>query len=131
MPARRSGHPFVVLVVDDHEDTREMYVQFLEAVGHTARAATTCADALSQVREGDIDAVLLDRRLPDGDGAEVCRTLKADAKTRAMPVIVLSGRKEDDPIGADAYLMKPVVPDEVVGVLTRLLESKDGGAAPR
>ena len=127
MPARRSG-PFVVLVVDDHEDTREMYTQFLEAMGHTALAATTCAEALTRVRGGDVDAVLLDRRLPDGDGAEVCRALKADVKTRTVPVVVLSGRKEDDPIGADAYLMKPVVPDEVVGVLERLLA--DGGAKP-
>src|SRR5687767_22537 len=128
MPARRPGRAFVVLVVDDHEDTREMYVQFLEAVGHTAVSATTCADALARVRADEVDAVLLDRRLPDGDGAEVCRTLKADARTRAVPVVVLSGRKEEEPIGADAYLMKPVVPDEVVGVLERLLARRDGGA---
>ena len=117
----------VVLVVDDHEDTREMYVQFLEAVGHVVRSATTCADALAEVRAGGIDAILLDRRLPDGDGGEVCRQLKADPRTRALPVIMLSGRVAEDTIGADAYLMKPVVPDDVFRVLERLIAKRDGG----
>jgi len=111
----------VILVVDDHEDTREMYVQFLEAVGHTPFVATTCADALSRIRQGGIDAIVLDRRLPDGDGAEVCRTLKADARTRALPVIVISGRAEDSAFGADAYLIKPVVPEDLLTVLDRLI----------
>src|SRR5437762_12600075 len=105
---RPRGRTPVVLVVDDHDDTREMYVQCLEAVGHVPRSATTCADALAQARAGGIDAIILDRRLPDGDGADVCRTLRSDPRTRALPVIVLSGRAQDGPVDADAYLIKPV-----------------------
>ncbi|MBM3221758.1 MAG: response regulator transcription factor [Candidatus Rokubacteria bacterium] len=70
---------------------------------------------------GGIDAIILDRRLPDGDGAEVCRTLKADAGTRALPVIVISGRAEDSSVGADAYFIKPVIPGDLLAVLDRLI----------
>jgi CheY-like chemotaxis protein len=118
----------VVLVVDDHEDTRLMYVQFLEAMGLKAVQATTCAETLTKARRGDIDAVVLDRRLPDGDGGQVCRQLKTDPKTRALPVIVLSGRPQDESIGADAYLMKPVVPDDLLKEVQRLVARRDGSA---
>jgi CheY-like chemotaxis protein len=113
----------VVLIVDDHEDTREMYVEFLAAMGHAPRAARTCAEALALVASAALDAIVLDRRLPDGDGADVCRTLKADARTRVIPVVMLSGRVEEGVSGADAYLMKPVMPDDLFKVLQRLLAS--------
>ena len=105
-----------------------MYAQFLEAVGHTSRTATTCADALVQAAAGGVDAIILDRRLPDGDGADVCRTLKSDPVTRALPVIVLSGRAADGSVDADAYLVKPVVPEDLLQVLDRLLNRPEGGA---
>lgn len=118
----------MVLVVDDHEDTRDMYVQFLDAVGYASRSATTCAEALAQARAGGIDAIILDRRLPDGDGVEVCRTIRSDARTRALPVIVLSGRAADGAVDADAYLMKPVVPEDLLQVLDRVLAGRGRGA---
>lgn len=101
-----------------------MYVQFLEVMGHTPRAATTCADALAQVRAGGIDAIVLDRRLPDGDGIDVCRALRGDPGTRAMPIIVLSGRAADEVTDADAYLLKPVSPDLLLETLDRLLAAR-------
>ena len=104
-----------------------MYVQFLDAMGYVSRSATTCADALAQARAGGIDAIILDRRLPDGDGVEVCRTLKTDARMRALPVIVLSGRAADGAVDADAYLVKPVVPEDLLQVLDRLLERREPG----
>jgi DNA-binding response OmpR family regulator len=121
-----SSRKSVVLIVDDHEDTRELYVQFFEVMGYAAREATTCTDALAQIRSGGIDAIILDRRLPDGDGADVCRALKHDPHTRGVPVIVLSGRVEEAPLGADAYLMKPVTPDDVLKRLEPLLEKRRG-----
>ena len=122
----------VVLIVDDHADTREMYTQFLRAMGFDTLEATTCAEALAKARSGEVAAVVLDRRLPDGDGVEVCRGLKTDARTRHLPVIVLSGRQQDGASGADVYLVKPVVPDVLCGELERLLASgRDGASAAR
>jgi CheY-like chemotaxis protein len=111
----------VILVVDDHEDTRQMYVQFLDAMGYETREAASCEEALRLAASDGIHAVVLDRRLPDGDGNSVCRALKADPRTRALPVIVLSGRERDGAIPADAYLVKPVTPDRLVDEIERLL----------
>jgi CheY-like chemotaxis protein len=111
----------VVLVVDDHPDTREMYVEFLAAMGLETLEATTCAEALARVAASRIDAVVLDRRLPDGDGSEVCEALRKDSRTRSLPIIVLSGKEKDGAIPADAYLLKPVVPEALFAELSRLL----------
>jgi CheY-like chemotaxis protein len=126
---RGPGNRSVVLIVDDHEDTRELYSQFLDAVGFGVIEATTCAEALAKARIAGIDAIVLDRRLPDGDGMDVCRTLRSDPKTRALPIIVLSGREKQDDIEADLYLLKPVVPDVLVSELERLI-ARDDSAQP-
>jgi CheY-like chemotaxis protein len=118
---RGPGRTRVVLVVDDHDDTRQMYVHFLEAMGVRTVEATTCAEAVARSKAGGVDAVVLDRRLEDGDGAEVCRVLKSDPRTRAMPVVVLSGRAQDGFVDADAYLLKPVLPERLLEELERLI----------
>lgn len=123
---RMPGHRSVVLIVDDHEDTRELYSQFLDTVGFGVIEATTCAEALDKARSAGIDAIVLDRRLPDGDGVDVCRALRSDPRTRALPIIVLSGREKQDGIEADLYLLKPVVPDVLVSELERLIARRDG-----
>ena len=118
-------HPApVVLVVDDHADTREMYATFLASLGLETVEATTCAEALAAVPSRGIDVVVLDRRLPDGDGADVARALKADARTRGIGVIVLSGQPASDASAADTYLMKPVVPDVLYDEIKRLLAGR-------
>lgn len=119
--------PPVVLIVDDHADTRDMYAQFLQAMGLETQEASTCAEVFAMTARDGIDAIVLDRRLPDGDGAEVCRGLKSDPHTRALPIVVLSGREHDGTTGADAYLMKPVSPDHLFSELQRLLARRDGG----
>ena len=114
----------VVLLVDDHPDTREMYVEFLNAMGLQTLEATTCAEALTLVESSRVDAVVLDRRLPDGDGGQVCQALRRDPRTRTLPIIVLSGKEKDGAIPADAYLMKPVVPDVLFSEITRLIAAR-------
>jgi DNA-binding response OmpR family regulator len=123
---RMPGHRSVVLIVDDHEDTRDLYSQFLDAVGFGVVEATTCAEALATARTARVDAIVLDRRLPDGDGGDVCRALRSDPRTRALPIIVLSGREQQDGIEADLYFLKPVVPDVLVTELERLIARGDG-----
>jgi CheY-like chemotaxis protein len=122
----KSGPPHstpVVLVVDDHADTREMYTTFLATMGLVTLEATTCAEALARVATAAVDVLVLDRRLPDGDGAEVVRALRADARTRAVPIIILSGHPHEGTTGVDVYLVKPVAPDILYAEITRLLEA--------
>ena len=122
---RSPGGTRVVLVVDDHDDTRQMYVHFFEAMGVRTVEATTCSEALAKTRSGGLDAVVLDRRLSDGDGAEVCRALKRDPSTQALPIVVLSGRAPDGSVEADAYLVKPVLPERLLEELERLFTRRD------
>jgi DNA-binding response OmpR family regulator len=122
MTRARRGDTRVVLLVDDHADTREMYAQFLQAMGIETRHATTCRDALDTAVSESVDAVVLDRGLPDGDGIEVCRRLRDDPRTRRVPIIVLSGRVNDGGLDADAYLLKPVIPETLLNELLRLLK---------
>ena len=113
----------VVLLVDDHRDTREMYAEYLRAVaGLETRHASTCTEAVDIAARATVDAVVLDRGLPDGDGGEVCRRLRDDPRTREVPIIVLSGRSDDGSLAADAYLLKPVVPETLLAELVRLLK---------
>jgi two-component system response regulator PilR (NtrC family) len=114
----------VILVVDDHADTREMYATFLGAMGLDTVGAATCAEALACVGRMPIDALVLDRRLPDGDGHDVVRALRSDVRTRELPIIVLSGDPASASINADAYLLKPIVPDILYAELKRLLAAR-------
>jgi two-component system OmpR family response regulator len=111
----------VVLVVDDHDDTREMYVEYLDAMGVRTVEAKSCAEALAKAKSMAVDAVVLDRKLPDGDGLTVCRTLKSDGATSRLAVIVLSGQAQDGAVDADAYLMKPIDPDLLLREIQRLV----------
>lgn len=111
----------VVLVVDDHRDTREMYTEYLEAMGVKTVEATSCAEALTKVKGGAIDAVVLDRKLPDGDGLQICPALQSSTAGRHLPVIVLSGQAQEGRVEADAYLMKPVDPDLLLREIKRLV----------
>lgn len=111
-----------ILVVEDEEDVSS----FLRFVLENEDYRVVTAGSLAEARErlGALSApsaVLLDRGLPDGDGLEICRDLKAGGK--APPVIVLSARKDPEELkegisaGADDYIVKPF---EFMNVLDRL-----------
>ena len=111
-----------VLLVEDHDDTRSMYRQFLEALGFDVIEAATCAETLAQATSHRVDVVVLDRGLVDGDGLDACRALRADPRTKGLRIIVLSGHPESETIDdADAYLLKPVVPDVLAVEIERAL----------
>jgi len=120
----------VVLVVDDAPEN----IQVLSAIlkpSYKVKAATSGERALKIARsDKPPDLILLDIMMPEMDGYEVCRQLKADEKTRTIPVIFVTGMSDDAEqqkglaLGAAAYLTKPVDPDEVLAlsrkaVLTR------------
>lgn len=102
-----------ILLVEDDPDIRITLEQNLEDAGYVVCAAETAEDALRLAQASIPDLVLLDLMLPDRPGSEVCRTLRADPTTRAVPVIMVTARSsEDDRIagfeqGADDYIGKP------------------------
>jgi PAS domain S-box-containing protein len=129
--------PVSVLYVDDDAENRHTLTYFLEREGFRTREAATGAEALRLLADKP-DAIILDVGLPDMDGFEVCRRIKAHPATAGIPVLHVSGRyvgSEDRSHGldegADAYLTKPVEPREVVATLRALLRVRAAEEAAR
>ena len=102
-----------VLVVEDEPAQREVLVYNLEAEGFDVAKAETGDEALVLVQEAQPDVIILDWMLPGVSGIEICRRLKSNSATRAIPVIMLTARSEEaDRVrgletGADDYVVKP------------------------
>ncbi|MFT9144583.1 MAG: response regulator, partial [Acetobacter orientalis] len=102
-----------ILVVEDDPALSRLICYNLEKQGYEVRLATEGQAALDQVARRMPDLVLLDWMLPGVSGIEVCRRLREQAKTRTLPIIMLSARgQETDSVrgldtGADDYLVKP------------------------
>ena len=127
-----------ILLVEDERSIAEPFAKILRREGFEPVLAGTAAEALQRARDSSPDLVLLDLTLPDGDGRDVCRTLRAESP---VPVIMVTARgTETDRIvglelGADDYVVKPFSAAEVVAriraVLRRVRASgADAPAAP-
>ena len=121
-----TGHEAVVLLVDDDEAKRYLMRTWLHRAGHTVIEAGTGKEALEKA--GSAELVLLDVNLPDMLGYEVCRQIKADPATAAIPVIQISAtavqvsdRARGLTQGADAYLTDPSEPEELLAVVLAAL----------
>ena len=116
-----------VLVVEDEPDIRKLVVLHLERDGFECRVAGTGADALREVAARPPDLVVLDVMLPGLDGFEVCRRIRADADSAAVPVIMLTAKADEVDrivgleLGADDYLVKPFSPKELVARVRAVL----------
>ena len=109
-----------VLVVEDEADVAEMIRYNLGKEGYDVRLSANGADALRQAKEARPDVILLDIMVPQLNGWEICRRLKQDRDTQAIPVIMVTGRVEEGDkvlgfeMGADDYVTKPFSPRELV-----------------
>ena len=116
-PRRSAGR---VLVVEDERDVAELLRYNLAKDGYDVVVAATGAEAVKQAHEAHPDVVLLDIMVPQLNGWEICRRLKQDAETRAIPVIMVTGRVEEGDkvlgfeVGADDYVTKPFSPRELL-----------------
>lgn len=105
-----------ILIVEDEEDVVELVKYNLEKEGYLTQVAVTGKEAVEKARSGVPDLILLDLMLPEVDGLEVCRLLKADASTSAIPIIMLTAKGTEADIvaglemGADDYITKPFSP---------------------
>jgi two-component system alkaline phosphatase synthesis response regulator PhoP len=109
-----------ILVAEDERDVAELIRYTLDREGFEVVVATNGAEALRQARDSRPDLVLLDLMLPQVNGWELCRRLKQDPATRALPVIMLTARSEEGDkvlgfeLGADDYVTKPFSTRELV-----------------
>ncbi len=109
-----------VLVVEDEADVAEMIRYNLGKEGYDVRLSGNGPDALRQAKDARPDVILLDIMVPQLNGWEICRRLKQDRETQAIPVIMVTGRVEEGDkvlgfeMGADDYVTKPFSPRELV-----------------
>ncbi|MGV3519078.1 response regulator [Luteitalea sp.] len=127
----------VILNVNDDEATRYILSRSLRLVGYEVREASSGLEALALARDAP-RLIILDVKLPDVDGYEVCRRLKADPRTAAIPVLqtsatfVSAARKAEGlDSGADGYLVQPVEPAELVATVRALLRAQEAEAGLR
>ena len=116
-----------ILIVEDDRDIAELLQRYLTRAGHVTDALGDGGEALAFVRARVPDLVILDLMLPGVDGLEVCRTLRREPETRAIPIIMLTARTEESDrvvgleLGADDYVTKPFSPSELVARVGALL----------
>jgi CheY-like chemotaxis protein len=122
-----------VLVVEDHAPARYVRTRILERAGFGVRQAESAADAVLRAPEASL--ILLDVSLPDGDGFGVCEQVKKD--TPGIPVVMITSvyrtaqaRRDAFAAGADAFLLEPVEPQQLVRVVERLVRREPGDAGP-
>src|SRR5262245_36453885 len=108
------------LVVEDETDVAELIRYHLSREGYEVSVVASGTEALRVARETVPDLILLDIMIPQLNGWEICRRIKQEPETRAIPVIMVTGRAEEGDkvlgfeMGADDYVTKPFSPRELV-----------------
>jgi two-component system alkaline phosphatase synthesis response regulator PhoP len=119
-----------VLAVEDEEDILELVRYNLEKEGYRVTGVVSGEEALRHARSRPPDLIVLDLMLPGMDGLTVCRELKQDAKTRDLPIIILTAKGEEADIvaglelGADDYVTKPFSPRVLLARLRAVLRRR-------
>jgi two-component system, OmpR family, phosphate regulon response regulator OmpR len=122
-----------ILLVDDDLRLGRMVADYLAASGYAVQQVTTLAQARQSVARARPVLLVLDLMLPDGDGLDLCRSLRAEPRHADLPVLMLSARGEPSDrivgleLGADDYLAKPFEPRELLARIKALLRRQ---AAP-
>ena len=120
-----------ILVVDDNVDNASLMSQLLESRGYSVRVSHSAPDAEREIHAHVPDLILLDVIMPGKSGYDLCRDLKAEATTRLVPVVMITGLTDrDDKIrgieaGADDFLNKPIFPEELFARVRSLLKLKE------
>ena len=122
-----SGRRPLILIVDDMADIRDLYSVYLSKEGFHPECATNGFEALSKATVMGPDVIVMDLNLPELDGWEATRRLKANDLTRAIPVIALTGlsiaqsKAAALEAGCDGFLTKPCYPDTLADEIRRVL----------
>ena len=116
-----------LLLIDDDARLTAMLGDYLRGAGLSVEATASLGEGRARIAAQSFDAVVLDLMLPDGDGLDLCRELRADPRTRQLPLLMLTARAEPLDrvlgleLGADDYLPKPFEPRELLARIKALL----------
>ena len=116
-----------ILVVEDDRDIGDLVTRYLEKADYVVELLSSGREALRALTERPPDLLILDLMLPQVDGLEICRAVRASEHTAAIPIIMLTARAEESErivgleLGADDYIAKPFSPSELVARVRALL----------
>ena len=128
--------PTRILIVEDDPDIAALVARYLEKAGFVTERAASGREALKAIAAKAPGLLVLDLMLPHVDGLEVCRIVRGNDATAAIPIIMLTARTEESErivgleLGADDYLAKPFSPNELVARVRALLRRADRGVGP-
>ena len=120
----------LILIIEDNEKNRKLVRDVLQAKGYKTLEAVTGEEGVKLAKEKRPDLVLMDIQLPGINGIEAFKQIRADAATKAIPVIALTAsvtptdRSAISAAGFDAFLGKPINLKEFVDTVKRLIEKK-------
>lgn len=119
-----------VLIVEDDEDIRDLVAMLLSNRGYDVLTRSDAADVLTLARTGEFDVLLMDVSLPGRDGLDTTRMIRADPAIAELPVLLMTARTRQEDIdrgyaaGADDYVVKPFISDDLVSRLETALERR-------
>jgi len=123
------GHMYDILAIEDDPIIRAAFNRVLQPEGYKLTLAENGVSGLQACILNKPDLVLMDVHLPDGNGIELCRKIKADPRVRHIPVFIITGeavtvenRMEGFDSGADDYILKPFSPEELILRIRRILK---------
>ena len=125
-----------ILVAEDDRDIADLIAHYLRKQGWEPHVVGSGDEAVAYARRHSIDLVVLDLMMPGLSGLEVCRLLRGDKTTEALPIIMVTARAEETDrivgldIGADDYLAKPFSPNELIARVRALLRRSKRAEAP-
>ena len=128
--------PTRILIVEDDPDIAELVARYLDKAGFVTDRAASGREALQAIAAKPPELLVLDLMLPHVDGLEICRLVRANEVTAAIPIIMLTARAEESErivgleLGADDYLAKPFSPNELVARVRALLRRAHRGTGP-
>jgi two-component system, cell cycle response regulator DivK len=120
----------LILLVDDNEDSREMYAQYLGSTGYRVEFAADGLEAVQKAHDLVPDVVVMDLQMPHLDGWEACRRIRTDPRTKHVPLVALSAhafapeRDRAEGAGCDVYYTKPMKPDDLDSAIRAMIDKR-------
>lgn len=120
-----------ILAIDDDTTTLQLLDFFLTKHKYEVTTASNGVGGIKKAREIMPDLILLDVMMPNMDGIDVCRKLRADEKTAKIPILFLSALSQDIEVmrglmaGSDGYIVKPFEPDNLLESIEKLIKESE------